>query len=236
MPDDLRVTNPPSNPALLDALAKDFIDHKYDLKNLIRTICTSKTYQLSSTPNEFNAKDRQNFARFYPRRLPAEVLLDAIDQVTGVPSRFGTGRAATATRAIELPDESAKTGLLAAFGKPDRASACECERSGAATLTQSLLMIGSVEVHNKLKDKSSWAAKLAADPRPAADKIKEVYLLAYSRPPSAEELQIAEAFLTKAASSAPPEPAKPQASPVKQWPYEDLLWTILNTKEFLFNH
>ncbi len=86
--DDMRVSNPPRNPALLDALTKDFIEHRFDLKHLVRTICTSKTYQLSSTPNAHNQKDRQNFARYYPKRLPAEVLLDAVDQVTAVPTRY----------------------------------------------------------------------------------------------------------------------------------------------------
>ena len=88
MPDDMRVSNPASNEPLLDALARDFIDHKFDLKHLVRMICTSKTYQLSSVPNEHNHKDKQNYARFHPRRLPAEVLFDAFDQVTG--ARFGS--------------------------------------------------------------------------------------------------------------------------------------------------
>ena len=231
MPDDMRVTNPPSNPELLDALAKDFVASGYDLKRLIRTICLSRTYQLSSAPNEYNAKDRQNFARFYPRRLPAEVLLDAIDQATGVPTKYGTGAAGGATRAIELPDEAVKTPLLAAFGKPDRASACECERSGGVTLTQSLLLIGSPELHNKLKDRNSRAAKLAADTRPAADKVRELYLLVYSRPPTSEELEVATAFLAKAGER----PKQPGPN-TNQWPYEDLLWALLNSKEFLFNH
>jgi hypothetical protein len=231
--DDMRVTNPPSNPELLDALAKDFVEHRYDLKHLVRTICLSRTYQLSSVPNEHNAKDRQNFARFYPRRLPAEVLLDAIDQATGVPTRFGTGAAGGPARAIELPDEAVKAPLLAAFGKPERASACECERSGGVTLTQSLFLIGSPELHNKLKDRNSRAARLAADPRPAADKIRELYLLVYSRPPTAGELEVATTFLAR------PPPAdlpKQAAGSAKQWPYEDLLWALLNSKEFLFNH
>ncbi len=232
MPDDLRVTNPPSNPALLDALARDFVEHKYDLRHLIRTICMSRTYQLSSLPNEFNARDRQNFARFYPRRLPAEVLLDAIDQVAGVPTRF-PGKT-PATRAIELPDEAIKSPLLKAFGKPDRSSACECERSGAATLTQSLMMISSPEIHNKLKDRVGRSAKLAADPRPAVEKIRELYLLAYSRLPTAEEVQIAETFLAKA--PAKDGLTKQQAAAATQWPYEDLLWVLLNTREFVFNH
>src|SRR4029077_114754 len=141
-----------------------------------RTICASKSYQLSSLPNEHNRKDKQNYARFYPRRLSAEVLFDAFDQVTGATPKFvsvkGGGSAKTsATRAIELPDEAVKTPLLIAFGKPDRSSACECERSGAATLNQSLYLVSSIELHNKLKDKSGRAAKLAADSRPVADKV-----------------------------------------------------------------
>src|SRR5262249_38097419 len=87
--DDMRVTNPPSNPELLDALAKDLVDHKYSLKHLIRTICKSRTYQLSSTPNEFNKQDKQNYARYYPRRMGAEVLFDAVAQVTDSPTPFG---------------------------------------------------------------------------------------------------------------------------------------------------
>jgi hypothetical protein len=235
MHDDMRVTNPPSNPPLLEALARDFIEHRFDLRHLIRTICTSKTYQLSSTPNAHNAKDKQNFARFYPRRLTAEVLLDAIDQVTGVPTVYGTGRGPKPTRAIELPDEAAKTPFLAAFGKPDRASACECERSTAATLTQSLLLIGSAEVHNKLKNPKSRAGLLAADARPLPAKIQEIYLWVYSRPPTAEESKIAEEFLSSPAA-APADLPKPSAALAAQWPYEDLLWALLSSKEFLFNH
>lgn len=233
MPDDMRVTNPPSNPPLLDALAKDFVEHKLDLKHLIRTICTSKTYQLSSTPNEYNAKDRQNFARFYPRRLPAEVLSDAIDQVTGVPTAFGGNKGDVSARAIDLPDEAVKSPLLAAFGKPVRASACECERSSAATLTQSLYLIGSTEVHGKLKNPKSRAGLLAMDSRPSAEKIREIYLWVYARPPTAEEEKLVEEYLTK--QGATPPAGAPKGGSPKQRAYEDLLWALLNTKEFLFN-
>jgi Protein of unknown function (DUF1553)/Protein of unknown function (DUF1549) len=235
MPDDMRVTNPPSNPELLDALAKDFVTHTFDLKHLIRTICTSKTYQLSSTPNAYNATDKQNFARYYVKRLPAEVLSDAIDQATGVPSSFAQAKGGPAVRAIDLPDEAVKTPLLTAFGKPDRGSACECERSGSATLAQSLYLIGSADVHNKLKNPKSRAGLLAADSRPVSEKIKEIYLWAYARPPTAEELQIAEKFLARQ-PAAPADMPRQQAALAKQWPYEDLLWALLNTKEFLFNH
>jgi hypothetical protein len=227
MPDDMRISNPPSNGPLLDALAKDFQAHQFDLKHLIRTICTSRTYQLSSMPNQYNQKDKQNFARYYPKRLSAEVLFDAIDQVTGAPLKFvnmkGGGSAKTpATKAIELPDEAVKTPLLVAFGKPDRGSACECERSGTATLTQSLYMINSTELHNKLKEKSGRVAKLAADPQPVPDKIREIYLWAFARPPIAKELTTIENYL--------------QAQGNSKAAYEDVFWALLNTKEFLFNH
>jgi hypothetical protein len=229
MADDLRATNPPSNPELLDALAQDFVAHKFDLKHLVRTICTSKTYQLSSTPNEYNRKDRQNFARFYPRRLPAEVLLDAFDQVTGVPTRLG-GREPGAL-AIELPDESVKNPLLDVFGKPSRGSACECERVSAATLSQSLYLITAKELNDKLKDPRSRAGQLAASSKPRAERVKEMFLWVYARPPTQDELQTAEAFLAREEAGADRTNAK-----AKQWPYEDLLWALLNTKEFLFNH
>src|SRR6185295_16799428 len=122
--DDMRVTNPASNPELLDALARHFLDHKFDLQDLIRTICTSQVYQLSAVPNAYNALDRQNYSRFIPKRLNAEVLLDAIDTVTlaktafkGVPGE---------TRAVQLPDNMFDNYFLSVFGRPDSASACEC--------------------------------------------------------------------------------------------------------------
>lgn len=230
--DDMRVSNPPTNPALLDALARDFLAHRFDLKHLIRTICTSTTYQLSSTPNEHNQKDQQNFARHYPKRLPAEVLLDAVDQVTAVATRFQGSNAGK--RAIELPDESGTTPFLETFGKPTRSSACECERINAATLAQSLLMLSSPEIHGKLKQTTSRAGQLAGDNRPLADKVEEIFLWVYTRPPTAEERKAAEEFLSQ---PPPPVPAGlTPRPPTRQWPYEDLLWALLNTKEFLFNH
>jgi hypothetical protein len=230
-PDDMRVSNPPSNPELLDALARDFAEHKFDLKHLIRTLCTSTTYQLSSTPNAHNQKDRQNFARFYPRRLPAEVLLDAIDQVTGVPTNYrGTP---AVKRAIELPDETGKTPFLETFGKPDRGSACECERVNSATLAQSLLMLSSPEIHGKLKQPTSRAGRLAADSRPLPEKVKEIFLWVHARTPTPEESKAAVDFLTSEEKTAPADGPRGQS---RQWAYEDLLWALLNTKEFLFNH
>ncbi|HEV3140167.1 MAG TPA: DUF1549 and DUF1553 domain-containing protein, partial [Vicinamibacterales bacterium] len=138
--DDMRITNPPSNPELLDALAQDFVDHKFSLKHLVKTSVKSRTYQLSATPNEFNKHDKQNYARYYPRRLSAEVLFDAVCQVTDSPTPFNglpTDRHAP-KRAIMLPDESFQSYFLDVFGRPQRLSACECERVDGANLAQVL--------------------------------------------------------------------------------------------------
>ena len=134
--DDMRVTNPPSNPELLDALAKELIDNNFSLKHLIRAIVKSQTYQLSAMPNEFNGHDKKSFARFYPRRLSAEVLYDAVSQVTGTPAAFAglpTDKFAP-NRAIMLPDEAFQSYFLDVFGRPQRISACECERVTDANL------------------------------------------------------------------------------------------------------
>jgi len=181
--DDLRDTNPPSNPELLDALASDFARSGYDLRHLVRTICSSATYGLSSVPIEAtlpsgekrtNLHDRQNFSRFQPRRLPAEVLLDALDQVTGAKTRFqGVLREA---RAIDLPDESSRSYFLDVFGKPDRSSACACERSGDSTLSQVLHLLNSREVQGKLDSGEGRAALLAKDPRSDREKVRELFL------------------------------------------------------------
>ncbi len=219
--DDMRVTNPASNPELLDGLAQHFIDSGFDLKDLVRTICRSSTYQLSSIPNEHNANDKQNFSRYFPRRLAAESLLDAIDVATGTQTKFGG--LPLGTKAIQLPDSGANTYFLAVFGKPEADTACECERSQEANLAQSLHLLNSSEVQGKLSDANGRAAKLAADAaRTHEEKVRELYFWVYAREPVAEELQVALGHLEKSEN--------------KQQAYEDVLWALLNTKEFLFNH
>jgi hypothetical protein len=219
--DDMRVTNPASNPELLDALAQNFVEYKFDLKHLVRTICTSQTYQLSAEPNEWNANDKQNFSRYYPKRLNAEVLLDAIDQVTASPSRFGGVPAGT--RAVELPDNGFNSYFLTVFGRPESSSACECERSSEANLAQSLHLLNSGEIQGKLTSGSGLASVLGGDAnRPHDEKIRELYLLAFSREPTADELSIAVQHIEKAEN--------------KKFAYEDIVWALINTKEFLFNH
>ncbi|SIO59414.1 Ig-like domain (group 2) [Singulisphaera sp. GP187] len=218
--DDLRLTNPPSNPDLLDGLADDFVKQGYDLKRLVRTICTSRLYGLSSVPNEYNRKDKQSFARHYPKRLGAEVLLDAISQVSGVPTAFAGLPAGT--RAIELPDESVVSAFLDTFGRPKRDTPCECERVGDASLGQSLMLLNSGEVQAKLAAAGGRAEALAKDPRTDEAKVEELFWAAFGRTPSSGETASALAHLTAHADK-------------KREAFEDIVWALINAKEFQFN-
>jgi hypothetical protein len=219
--DDLRVTNPPSNPELLHALADHFTKSGFDLKDLVRTICRSSAYQLSSEPNDWNARDRQSFSRFLPRRLNAEVFHDAIALATGVPTAFSGLPAGT--RAADLPGSNDGNYFLTVFGKPQGDSACECERSGEASLAQSLYLLNSADLQGKVASGSGRAAGLARDAsRSDEEKVRDLHLLLYSRDATASELELALAHLKKAAN--------------KQEAYEDLVWALVNTKEFEFNH
>ncbi len=222
--DDMRVTNPPSNPELLDALAQELVKNGYSLKHLIRTICKSRTYGLSSTPNEFNKNDRQAYSRYYPRRMSAEVLFDAVCQVTGSPGQFAglpADRHAP-TRAIMLPDESFQSYFLDVFGRPQRISACECERVSEANLAQALHLLNSEEVQRKLERPGGRADLLAKDPRPDAEKVEELFLWAWGRKPSEKHLRLALANIEANGKN-------------KKVAYENIVWALLNTKEFLFN-
>ncbi len=217
--DDMRVTNPAVNPALLDALAKDFIDNKFDLKNLVRTICNSQVYGLSAEPNDYNQTDKQNFSRYYPKRLNAEVLLDAIDTLTEAQSRFNGVPAGT--RAVQLPDNAFDSYFLSVFGRPDSASACECERSGDVNLAQCLHLLNSSEVQGKVTGPRS--AELSRGDENHEERIKQLYMVAFSRQPDAEEIQVALDYIEKHKDNV-------------KGAYEDLLWVVINTKEFMFNH
>jgi hypothetical protein len=223
--DDMRATKPATNPDLLAALAQHFIKSGFDMKDLIRTICRSNTYQLSSEPNDYNIDDKQNFSRYYPKRLTAEVLLDSVDRVTGSPTKFAG--VPQGTRAVQLPDSSFNSYFLTVFGRPDSASACECERANEANLAQGLHLINSSEVHGKLSNGAGRAAELSKDEAEIHDKIREIYLIALSRQPTDEEMGAVYAYLQKKSEA---------EQPNMQQAYEDILWTMLNTKEFLFNH
>ncbi len=217
--DDLRVTNPPSNPELLDALAKHFVDYRFDLKNLVRTICKSNAYQLSSVPTEANVNDKQNFSSFYPRRLSAEVLNDAVDRVAMSSTNFGS--IAAGTTAVQLPDNGFNNYFLQVFGKPEAESACECERSVEANLSQSLHLLNSNDMQNRLQRGDGRAASLARDTeRDDEAKVRELYLAAFSRLPTAAETKHVIDQLASYTN--------------KQQAWEDVLWAIFNAKEFQF--
>ncbi|QDV46274.1 Bacterial Ig-like domain (group 2) [Stieleria neptunia] len=219
--DDMRVTNPPSNPELMDALAASFVESKYDVKALIRLICNSDVYGASSDALADNVIDRRSHSRYYPKRLQAETLLDSIDVVTGASTTFAGMPAGT--RAVELPDTGFNSYFLSVFGQPDSKTACECERSSEANLAQSLHLLNSEEMQKKLTHDQGRAAAFAADAsRPTEAKIRELYKLALSREPTDAELKSTLSYLGDRHN--------------QKEPWEDLIWALVNSKEFLFNH
>jgi len=232
--DDMRVTNPPSNPELLDTLAQHLVQSSFDARSLIRAICTSSTYQLASAANELNLSDTNCYSRFYPKRLTAEVLLDAVDDISGTRTPFD--RMPAGTRAVQLPDTSFASYFLTVFGRPDSSTACECERMTSATLAQSLHLINSKEMQSKLGADGSYAAQWSsAVPSDGAlspaehlrstapARIRELYVRALSREPTPSEATVALEYLLQ------------KSNHVRE-AYEDLIWGVVNSKEFLFNH
>ena len=218
--DDMRVTNPPSNPDLLDGLAHAFVESGFDLKALIRLICHSRAYATSADANDNNLGDRRSHSRFYPKRLTAEVLLDAVDAVTLNTTEFAN--MPRGTRAIELPDTGFKSYFLNVFGQPPAATACECERSQEANLAQSLHLLNSEQMQKKLSGDEARAALLASDPRSDEVKLNELYRIALSRPATPRELATTVAYLESKAD--------------RRRGYEDVIWSLVNSKEFMFNH
>lgn len=218
--DDMRETNPPSNPELLDALAKDFVKSKLDVKHILRTICNSRTYQLSSEPNEFNKHDRQNHARYYARRMIAEVLHDAIDQTTGTRTTFS--KMSRNARAVDLPHEGFGSYFLDVFDRPPRSSACECARSASANLPQVLHLAMSPEIERKISHGTGRVAKLLERKATPTDAVTELYLAAFSRLPTTSEREHALKYL--------------RAEPNLRRGLEDLCWALMNSREFMYNH
>ncbi|QDU39458.1 Bacterial Ig-like domain (group 2) [Maioricimonas rarisocia] len=216
--DDMRATNPPTNPALMEALADHFIDSGFDLKQLIRVIMTSRLYQLDSQPTEQNASDSKFYSHFKVKRIPAEPLLDAIDQVTGVQTKFKS--LPLGTRAIELPDGEYPNYFLNTFGKPRRASVCECERMPDENLGQALHTLNGDILATKIADKNGRVAKLLASEKSDAEIITQLYLLSVGREPTNSEVATARQFLDE--------------SPSRDVFFQDLLWALLNSKQFLF--
>ena len=232
--DDIRDTNPPTNPDLLAALEDHFLSSRYDLKELVRVIVNSKAYQLSSLPNEHNLVDRQNYSRFYPRRMQAEVMLDAIDRVAGTNTSFAN--LPVGTRAVALPDNSYNTAspFLKVFGRPENQSVCECERVQAGSLAQALHLINASDIRGKIRSGSGRASKLTNDASELADKVNQLYLAAYSRLPNEEELNTATEYLAEPRTNKDGKPVGEKSSLKEN--LQDLVWALINTKEFLFNH
>ncbi len=218
--DDMRETNPPSDPALLQALAADFIASGYDLKHLIRTIATSEVYHRSSLPNAYNKRDRRNFARFYPRRLAAEVLLEAIDRATGSPEQFAD--VPPGAGAIRLPDDGFASYFLDIFGRPKRMSVCECERTSEPNLSQTLHLLNSPNLQRKIATGERIAGMLAAG-RDEGSIVDELYRACLSRRPTARERAACLDHL-----------AKNRSDGTARRGIEDLMWTLINCKEFLY--
>lgn len=232
--DDIRDTNPPTNPELLAALEDHFVSSGYDLKSLIREITRSSAYQLSEMPNEYNLADQQNYSRYYPRRLQAEVLLDAVDDLTG--SRTDFANLPPGTRAIALPDNSYNNAspFLKVFGRPDNASVCECERTQSSSLAQSLHLINAGDVKAKLGKAGGRADLLAKSELEPQKKIEELYLAAFSRLPRSDELAVSLDFLNESRVDAAGNAVDPKKAATENM--QDLIWALINTKEFLFNH
>ncbi len=218
--DDVRTSNPASHPALLDALARDFAEQGFDLRRLMRRIVLSRAYQLSSAPTRQNAADTRFYSRFYVRRPSAEVLLDMVADVTGVPEKFPSLPAGT--RAVQLPDASIRHAFLQTFGKPPRTVACECERDNEPNLPQVLTLMNGEFLQARLSAPAGRLRGLLDAGRDDAGIIEELYWAALGRPPLPDEQREGLEAVRRAAG--------------RQQGLEDVLWALLNTKEFLLQH
>jgi hypothetical protein len=216
--DDVRVSNPPSNPELHAKLGAKLIEYKYDLRQLVRDICNSNAYQRSSEPNETNAEDSRNFATARIRRIPAEALLDCLCQVTGAQEKFpGLPLGA---RAVQIADGGTSTYFLTTFGRAPRTTVCACEAKSEPTLSQALHLLNGSAVHEKIAQGKLIETLLESGKKPA-EVVEEIYLRCLSRKPTeAEAKRIAELCGTA---------EKPVAE------LQDVFWAVLNSREFLFN-
>ncbi len=217
--DDTRISNPASNPELLDALAAKLIEYHFDFKRLVRDICTSRTYQLSTRPNETNALDDRNFSKAAIRRIRAEVLLDCISQVTETQDKFpGLPKGA---RAVEIADGNTETYFLRTFGRASRTTVCSCEVKMDPNLSQALHLLNGNTVENKI-EQGGVVQKLLKEGKTNEEILTDLYLRCFSRTPTEEELRKLKEFFSK--------------DPKPEQVLKDAFWSLLNSKEFVFNH
>jgi len=219
--DDMRVSNPPTNEPLLNWLAQDFESSGFDLKHLMRTIMRSRIYQLSSDPNDSNVTDNKNFSRSYKRRLSAEVLADAVndlvqstDEFAGLPS---------GSRASQTWNHKLDSDFLDAFGRPNASQECPCERDKKSSVVQALHLMNSQSLQDKLGRETGRVSNLHRGDKSPPVIVRELYLAAYNRTPTTTEMEKALRYF------ATPDITRPMA-------VEDLMWSLINSAEFVFNH
>jgi hypothetical protein len=200
----------------MEWLANDFVHHGYDLKHLMRTLMLSNVYQLSSTPNASNIADTKNFSRAYRRRLSAEVLADAVNDLTGGKDTFSG--LPQGSRAVTTWNHKLESDFLDAFGRPNASQECPCERDKKSSVVQALHLMNSQNLQEKISE-----APLRKNEKPEPELVRDLYLAAYNRPPKAAELKAALAYF-----------ATPGAT--RQTAVEDILWSLVNSAEFVFNH
>lgn len=218
--DDLRASNPPSHPELWRALNQEFVTHGFNLKHMMRLMLNSRAYQLSSATKLGNERDARFFSRYYVRRLPAEVLLDAISQSTGIPEQFAGYP--LGIRAQQLPDPAVKSYFMVLFGRPDRITACACERNGEVTLPQLLHLYNGETLKQKIQAAEGRLATLMKERKPESQVAEELFLATVSRPPTeAEKAAVAKELAQ---------------DDNRETVLRDLFWALLNSKEFAFNH
>lgn len=218
--DDMRATNPATNEPLLDALEAHLREQKYDLKAFTRTLLLSHAYQLGPAIDA-NRDDRQHFSHARPKAVPAEVLLDAISQTTGVPEKFNGWP--EGVRSIQVWDNRMPSYFFRIFGRPVRATVCECERSNEPSISQALHLLNSPEVNAKISHRQGTARKLADSSLTDSQIIDEIYLGTLTRYPTDDERKLMTSAFEAAAGQ-------------RRMAVEDILWSVLNTKEFLYNH